>query len=237
MSDHPISSSPMVSTATDARVYENEHTTGSDALPLPLGVKLTVYRLLNMSVVFTFGLAKAILTYMGQSVAPTTLDWISGALLAVALYWIGLYETADVKNWEWFFHIDLTPAIIYSFKRFVGGVFGVIFALHGTLTVTSLSSLPFFLLAYLVPRVSLNVWSVVYVCFAICVQFFWFKTRRLRARAWVRRYVMDFLDVYGLGASLVERYEWLGGLGATLGFFCGMAFVWLPLGIAYVYLS
>jgi hypothetical protein len=28
-----------------------------------------------------FGIAKAILTYKGQSVAPTTLDWVSGTLL------------------------------------------------------------------------------------------------------------------------------------------------------------
>jgi hypothetical protein len=36
-----------------------------------------------MSVVFVFGITKAVLTYMGQSVAPTTLDWVSGAVLAI----------------------------------------------------------------------------------------------------------------------------------------------------------
>ena len=54
-----------------------------DELQPPLRVKLTGYRLLNMSVVFTFGVAKAILTYMGESAMPTTLDWIGGAFLAV----------------------------------------------------------------------------------------------------------------------------------------------------------
>ncbi len=54
-----------------------------DATPPPLGVKLTGYRLLNMTTVFSFGIAKGILTYMGQSTAPTTLDWVAGALLAV----------------------------------------------------------------------------------------------------------------------------------------------------------
>ena len=54
-----------------------------DEFPPPLGVKLTGYRLLNMSVVFIFGMAKAILTYMGRSAVPTTLDWIGGAFLAV----------------------------------------------------------------------------------------------------------------------------------------------------------
>ena len=54
-----------------------------DAAPPPLGAKLTCYRLLNMTTVFVFGITKGILTYMGQSTTPTTLDWVSGALLAV----------------------------------------------------------------------------------------------------------------------------------------------------------
>ena len=62
---------------------EGHHPTTLDDPPPPLGVKLTGYRLLNMSVVFAFGITKAILTYMGQSVAPTTLDWVSGAFLAL----------------------------------------------------------------------------------------------------------------------------------------------------------
>jgi len=62
-----------------------------DAAPPPLGVKLTVYRLLNLTI-FSIGVTKAILSYKGQSIAPTTLDWIGGALLAAVLYWVGLYE-------------------------------------------------------------------------------------------------------------------------------------------------
>ncbi len=55
----------------------------SDVEQPPLGIKLTGYRLLNMGVVFGFGLTKAILTYVGQSTVPATLDWVSGALLVV----------------------------------------------------------------------------------------------------------------------------------------------------------
>jgi hypothetical protein len=51
--------------------------------PAPLGVKLTGYRLLNVTTVFSFGFIKGILTYTGQSTAPTTLDWVGGALLVV----------------------------------------------------------------------------------------------------------------------------------------------------------
>ena len=55
-----------------------------DELPPPLGVKLTGYRLLNMSVIFAFGTSKAILTYMGRSAMPTTLEFIGGTLLTAS---------------------------------------------------------------------------------------------------------------------------------------------------------
>ncbi|KAI9448984.1 hypothetical protein BJY52DRAFT_293967 [Lactarius psammicola] len=73
-----------------------------------------------MTIVFSFGITKGILTYMGKSTAPTTLDWVAGALLAVMLYWIGLYER-DAKKWEWFFQVDLAPGIGYCAKRVIGG--------------------------------------------------------------------------------------------------------------------
>ena len=53
-----------------------------DATPV-LGVKLTVYRLLNITIVSSFCVAKGILTYKGLSTVPTTLDWLSGGVLAV----------------------------------------------------------------------------------------------------------------------------------------------------------
>ena len=53
------------------------------ATPPPLGVKLTGYRLFFMTTVFSFGVAKCILTYKGQSIAPTTLDWVSGTFLTL----------------------------------------------------------------------------------------------------------------------------------------------------------
>jgi hypothetical protein len=82
-------SSPIVN-ASDADDQDIEleapgrrHEFTLDELPPPLGVKLTGYRLLNMSVMFTFGMSKAILTYMGRSAMPTTLELIGGTLLVV----------------------------------------------------------------------------------------------------------------------------------------------------------
>jgi hypothetical protein len=50
--------------------------------PLPLGVKLTGYRFLNLTVLLSFGLAKFVLSLQGQSIAPTGLDWVAGSVLA-----------------------------------------------------------------------------------------------------------------------------------------------------------
>jgi len=221
----------------DQEEHRDEHSADTDVTLPPLGVKLTGYRLLNMTIVFSFGIIKGILTYMGQSTAPTTLDWVSGALLAVVLYWIGLYEERDAKKWEWFFQVDLAPAIGYCTKRAIGGVMGVLSSLRGTLAITSLSSSPVFLLAHLVSHVPLDAWLGIYVAFALCVHFLWHSTRRVRARVWVWQCAMRFVDDYGPGVPLEERYEWLGAVGAIVGFFCGMALVWSPLPVVYFYLT
>ncbi|KAH9961430.1 hypothetical protein BGW80DRAFT_894715 [Lactifluus volemus] len=209
--------------------------TNTDAPPpphLPLGVKLTAYKLLNMSVILSFGLAKGILTYMGQSVAPTTLDWVAAALLAVILYWIGQYESTDT-SWEWFFHIDLTYSICYGAKRFVGGVAGVLFVFRGTPTITALSSIPVALLAHFVSHIPLDVWLAVYIVLTACVNTVWLRTQRRPTGGRVWKTVTEFLEVYGLNAPLAEQHEWLGSAGAVLGFWCGMALVWSPLAILY----
>jgi hypothetical protein len=67
--------------------HSNHEVPGSDRsvdmddMPPPLGVKLTGYRLVFMVTVLLFGTVKTILTYMGQSIAPTTLDWVAGTFL------------------------------------------------------------------------------------------------------------------------------------------------------------
>jgi hypothetical protein len=49
---------------------------------LPLGVKLTGYRPLNLVVIFTIGVTKFILSLQEQSVAPTGLKWAGDTVLA-----------------------------------------------------------------------------------------------------------------------------------------------------------
>jgi len=49
----------------------------------PLGIELTGYRILYVAVILGFGSWKAVASYHGQSVMPTTLDWVAGTFLAV----------------------------------------------------------------------------------------------------------------------------------------------------------
>lgn len=49
----------------------------------------------------------------------------------------------------------------------------VLLSLRGTLAVTSLSSLPVYLLAYFVSHVPLNAWFGIYVAFALYAHILW----------------------------------------------------------------
>lgn len=52
----------------------------------PLYVKVTGYRLLSITMILAFGIAKAALAYNGQSAVsatPTTLDWVMGVIIAI----------------------------------------------------------------------------------------------------------------------------------------------------------
>ncbi|KAI0049531.1 hypothetical protein FA95DRAFT_1604342 [Auriscalpium vulgare] len=69
-------------------------------------IKITGFRLLNTAVIIAFGLAKAVLSYRGESAVPTTLDWVLGVLCAALLYWIGLLETVDPPVLRWLLHDD-----------------------------------------------------------------------------------------------------------------------------------
>jgi hypothetical protein len=79
----PTIRGPSERQASDQEGHVNDSWAEMAAAPPPLGVKLTVYRLLNMVAMFAFCVEKDILSYKGQSITPTTLDLVSG-VLAVA---------------------------------------------------------------------------------------------------------------------------------------------------------
>ncbi|TDL18184.1 hypothetical protein BD410DRAFT_843030 [Rickenella mellea] len=77
--------------------------------------KLTGYRLLFIILTLSFGLSKAALAYQGQSVSPTTLEWIFGVVIGLALYWLSLYENdANAYLMPWLFEFDYYNPIAHG---------------------------------------------------------------------------------------------------------------------------
>jgi len=83
---HWVSSPSQVAglAATDQGVFRDGPSVGMGDPPPPLGVKLTCYRLLNLTTVMLWAVPKAILSYKNLSVAATTVDLLA-ALFGVML--------------------------------------------------------------------------------------------------------------------------------------------------------
>ncbi|KAH9025685.1 hypothetical protein EDB83DRAFT_1933570 [Lactarius deliciosus] len=77
--------------------------------PPPLGVKLTCYRLLNVTTGIFFVSLTAVLAYKNLTGAATTVGLLSG-LSTLGLYCVGLYERRSERNW--FFQDDLVPIFV-----------------------------------------------------------------------------------------------------------------------------
>jgi len=175
-------------------------------------------------IIFSFGITKAILSYKGQSIAPTTLELVAGTVLAAVLYWIGLYEA---KKYKWLFQVDLAPLIGYCTKCFIGGALGVFFNTDGICIVLFLSTLPVIPFIYF-SGVVLHVFIWVYsgrVAFGFTLLLL-ARRGRVRAQIWRRQGVIDFLSEYGPAATLAERYgrsARFGEVGMVAGLICGAA--------------
>ncbi|KAH9025689.1 hypothetical protein EDB83DRAFT_2426122 [Lactarius deliciosus] len=82
--------------------------------PPPLGVKLTCYRLLNVTTGISFVTLSAVLAYKNLTAAAATVGLVSG-LSAIGLSWVGLYERRPERNW--FFQDDLVPIFVRGVTR------------------------------------------------------------------------------------------------------------------------
>jgi len=70
-----------------------------DVTPPPLGVKLTGYRVIFITIVSFFGTVKTILSYKGgQSIAPTILDWVSAPPPAVVSSYYDSYSLEHIHR-------------------------------------------------------------------------------------------------------------------------------------------
>jgi len=188
--------------------------------PVPLGVKLTTYRLLNLVIIFASGLAKFILSLKGQSAAPTGLEWAAGTMFAVLSYWIGLYEPAQPPRWEWLLHVDLAPAIGFIMKCFLGGVPLAFSVWWEMLPFCLFIGVPLFVLsrvtAYTPPHSGLDI----LLAELIVALLFIFLPEKWRVwnRMWVWGYVERFFRKYRLN-YLDDRRSYLvpwGSIGHIL---------------------
>jgi len=74
---------------------------------LPATVKITPWRLLNTVFVLWVGIGKAVSMHQGQSIVPSTLEWIMGVIWASISYWLYLIGTQHPNTLSWFFQNDL----------------------------------------------------------------------------------------------------------------------------------
>jgi len=207
-------------------------------MPPPLGVKLTGYRLVFMATVFCFGTVKTILTYMGQSIAPTTLDWVAGTFLTVVLFWIGLYEGSN--KWNWFFQVDYAPAIGYCAECMVGTATWVLFCPHNRLVGAFLLSLMIHGYGrvcasyFLDPPIALV--FVLGVIMGVCTRWLergvCYLTQQVGVLDQRWQSVKDFGNSYRPGTPRMERYAWFGVVGTMAGFLLGIALFFLPFAAA-----
>ncbi|KAI0826216.1 hypothetical protein BC629DRAFT_1454180 [Irpex lacteus] len=79
-------------------------------------VKVTGYRVLNTILIVGIGTWKGVVSYRGDAVISNTLDIILGVFLAIALYWLGLYETVEPPPLKWLFHVDYAVVLQRRWK-------------------------------------------------------------------------------------------------------------------------
>ncbi|KAI0040581.1 hypothetical protein FA95DRAFT_1566279 [Auriscalpium vulgare] len=79
-------------------------------------VKLTGYRLLNITLTLVFAIGKAVLSLLGFSMMPTALEVVSVVVIANGLYILGFYESGRPPVWPWLFHEDYSRSLL----RFLG---------------------------------------------------------------------------------------------------------------------
>jgi len=188
-----------------------------------------------MAAVLSFGTVKTIRTHKGQSIALTTLDWVSGTFLIVMLYWVGMYE--DSNKWKWFFQVDSAPAIGYCAKRVVGGFVWLLFYSNGLLVLLSLALMLGGLSAHPSYTLFSSFGSKLGVCLGIGFCSSLLKigasqlTRRIRVLGRGLERTMDFVNIYGPGAPRAEQYGWIGMVGTIVGLFCGVALLLLPFSV------
>ncbi|TFK18982.1 hypothetical protein FA15DRAFT_674862 [Coprinopsis marcescibilis] len=81
-------------------------------------VKLTLYHLFVFVSTCAFGFSKAWLAHQGYSTEPTTIDWLSGVLLFLAIYWLGIIERHSDHRMPWLFEYNCLSPVLRMLDRY-----------------------------------------------------------------------------------------------------------------------
>ncbi|KAH9168238.1 hypothetical protein EDB89DRAFT_1622849 [Lactarius sanguifluus] len=214
---------------------DDEH---GDDRSVDVGVKLTVYKLLEVVSIF-IGITKCILSYKGQSIAPTTLELVVVVLMGV-LYFFRLFEEQYPQNlfFRCFFQIDLVPPIGYCIKRVAGGFLWLLFFTNGFFPLAFLGLLLVGLAHGLILNRSASI-VVAIVAAVTCVAIIeavllslWYCVGVLRERAqqqaWVWQGATKFVGDYAPSAPPEKGYEWFAMVGTVVGLVFGIILLLLP---------
>ncbi|KAJ7872317.1 hypothetical protein B0H14DRAFT_186400 [Mycena olivaceomarginata] len=97
----------------------------------PPSVKITPWRASVTLVVLGLGVYKSVGTYQGQTIGPTTVDWIGGVVVATIVYWVSLYEPLVDDD------PDSEELLVWIFCRDLSGIlptFPALFLLAAVIT-------------------------------------------------------------------------------------------------------
>ncbi|KDR84522.1 hypothetical protein GALMADRAFT_133798 [Galerina marginata CBS 339.88] len=99
--------------------YSDQHSTTSPVLyehsdlhtsPLTLSwhPKITPYRLLTLTTTVGFGTWKTVSTQEGSTTTSTTIEWVTGTLLALLFFSVSSYDSREDAPWilQWLFKPD-----------------------------------------------------------------------------------------------------------------------------------
>ncbi|KAF8467899.1 hypothetical protein DFH94DRAFT_816876 [Russula ochroleuca] len=96
---------------------ENITLTEDDGRRPLLGIPLTGNLLFSISWILGLGIPKAVYSYRGQSVIPTTLDWVVGITFTLISICLGAIEAKHPGSYPRFFEVDWAPDILKFVRR------------------------------------------------------------------------------------------------------------------------
>ncbi|KAF8989276.1 hypothetical protein BDQ17DRAFT_1434554 [Cyathus striatus] len=94
------------------------------------------YDLLVTSTTIVFGMTKSVMAYTGYNTGMTTVEWVGSAVVGVAIYWLGLYESNPLNKMPYLFTTDYKRDVQSTLYSFPPSCYSLIFMLYRILAYT-----------------------------------------------------------------------------------------------------